>query len=80
MLELCKLDLKLTFESTRALREDVEDQPGTVDDPTLQERFEVALLARRQRMIENDEIGSQRLHRGMNFFRLAAAYEKPWIG
>ena len=45
-----------------------------------QERNLEALLTRRQGMIENDEIGSQRLHRGVDFLRFAAADEKSWIG
>jgi hypothetical protein len=46
MVELGELDLQLAFVTARAQREQVEDQGGAVDDPTLQFAFEVALLTR----------------------------------
>jgi hypothetical protein len=46
VLELRQLDLQLAFVRARALREDVEDQAGAVDDATLQQLLEVALLHR----------------------------------
>jgi hypothetical protein len=48
MLQLRKLHLELTFEAARTLREDVEDEAGAVEHATLEQRFEIALLARRE--------------------------------
>jgi hypothetical protein len=80
MTQLRELDLKLTFEAARALREDIQDQARSIENTALQERFQVALLTRRQRVIENDEIGLRVAHERTDFFRLTRANVKPWIG
>jgi hypothetical protein len=60
VLELGQLDLQLAFVRTRALGEDVEDQAGAVDDAALGELLEVALLHRRERVVDQDQVGSSR--------------------
>src|SRR5690606_40808293 len=49
--DVCSSDLV----ALGALGEDIEDQAGAVDHAHLQATLEVALLRRRERMIENDE-------------------------
>jgi hypothetical protein len=61
VLQLRKLDLQLAFVRARALREDVEDQARAVDDAALGELFEVALLHRRERAVDEDQIRIERL-------------------
>ena len=57
MLELRQLDLELALEAARALREDIEDQPAAIEHAHAAQLLEVALLARRQRMIDQDQLG-----------------------
>ena len=61
VLQLRELDLQLAFVRARALREDVEDQPGAIDDAALGELFEIALLHRRERAVDEDQIRVERL-------------------
>jgi hypothetical protein len=77
---LGELDLELAFEAAGALREDVEDQTGAIENATLQERFQVAFLAGRQRMVENDEIGLLVANESADFFCFARADIQPRIG
>jgi hypothetical protein len=74
--ELRKLDLQLAFMRARALGEDIEDQPGAIDHATLRELLEIALLHRRKRVIDEDQIGVGRLFLFFQFPGLAAADEK----
>ncbi len=60
VLELRQLDLELALRAVRALREDVEDQAGAVDDAAFERALEVALLRPGQRVIEDDEVGAGR--------------------
>jgi hypothetical protein len=73
VLQLRELHLELTFEAARALREDVENEAGAIEHPTLQQCFEIALLARRQRVIEDDQVGALGLHLCTHLLRLTAA-------
>jgi hypothetical protein len=52
----------------RALGEDVEDQAGAVDHAALQRALEVALLAGRSAVIDQDEVSAG---------RVAAAFTLP---
>ena len=80
MPELRQLDLELTFEAACALRKDVENQAGAVQYAALQQRFEIPLLAGRQRMIEQDQVGALALHARANLLGLAAADEQSGVG
>ena len=59
--ELRQLDLQLALARARALGEDVEDQRRPVDDLQAERLGHVALLARRERVVADDEVGRQRL-------------------
>ena len=56
MLELRELDFELAFEAAGALREDIEDQAVAVEHPPLGEPLEVALLARGECVIDEDDV------------------------
>jgi hypothetical protein len=73
VLELRQLDLQLAFVRTRALREDVEDQAGAVDDAALGQLFQIAFLHRTQRAVDQDQIGVEREALRLQLFGLAGA-------
>src|SRR5690606_9156253 len=55
VIELGQFDLQLALMGTSALGEDVENQTGTVKHPALEGALEVALLAGREGVIEDDQ-------------------------
>jgi hypothetical protein len=57
VLQLRQFHLQLAFVASGALREDVENQAGAVDDAATQFLFKVALLGSGQLMIENGNVG-----------------------
>jgi hypothetical protein len=75
VLQLRELDLQLAFEAPGTLREDIEDQPCTVQYPALEFALEVAFLARRQGRREYDQLGLVPCDTGTYFRELAAADE-----
>ena len=56
VVEMRKLDLQRAFLGARALAEDLQDQPGAIQHLGVQFLFEIALLHRRQRMIDDDQL------------------------
>ena len=80
MIQLGQLDLQLPFMGTSALGEDIEDQTGAVDHPTFQLAFEVAFLAGRQDMVEDDQVTLARLDQCTQLLDLARADEKARAG
>ena len=80
MLELRELHLELALEGARALREYVEDEGSPVVDPALDMAFEVALLGRAQRVVEEDDFGLPRRHLGADLVGLAGADEELGVG
>ena len=57
----------------RALAEDFEDKPGAVENLGVPGLFEVALLDRGQRVVDDDDLCLLRLHNGADFLNLARA-------
>lgn len=73
MAQLRQLNLQLTFMGTRPLGEDIQNQPGAIDDAALAQTFQVALLRWRQRVVEQHD-GGLGFSDGLgNFLRLAFA-------
>jgi hypothetical protein len=73
VLQLRELDLQLAFVRARALRENIENEPGAIDDAALGELFEIAFLHRRKRAVDEDQIGVERLPLQGEFLGLAGA-------
>ena len=80
MAQLGQLDLQLALEGAGALGEDVEDQARAVEGAAGEEALEVALLARRQRVIDEDEVGTRGLDGRLDLLGLAAAHEQAGVG
>ncbi|MNV68397.1 hypothetical protein D3C71_1612420 [compost metagenome] len=78
--QLRQFHLQLAFVAARTLGEDIQDQPGTVDHAPLQEPLQVALLPRRQRMVDQDQVGAGSIGRGLDLVQLAAADQDRRIG
>ena len=80
MLQLRQLHLELALVAAGALREDVEDQRVAIEHAPLGELLEIALLAGRERVVDEDHV--RRGARGELFqlARLAAAHEITRIG
>src|SRR5690606_21754074 len=57
VIEVCEFDLQTPFGSRRTLTEYLEDQTGPVDHLALQRFFQIALLDRRQRAVDDDQLG-----------------------
>ena len=70
--QLRQLYLQLAFKAARALGENIQDQSGTIHNPALQERFQIALLTRRQAVIEDHQFGTLRPYRIADFLGLAS--------
>ncbi len=75
MLELGQLDLQFALVAAGALREDVEDQTDAVDNAAVQRLLQVALLRRRQLVVERHNRGPLFAHRGGELGDLAATGE-----
>lgn len=71
MLQLGKLNLNLAFMALGALGENIEDQAGAIKHPRFQHPFEIALLRRRQGVIEDDDVELQIGDGIRNLLRLA---------
>lgn len=65
--------------AARALGEDVQDQTVAVDHAALQRALQIALLARRQRVVEDHHVGAGGAHHGGNLLHLALAGEQRRI-
>ena len=57
VIQMRKLDLQPALLRLRALAENFEDQPGAVEHLRRPGLFEIALLDRAERMIDDDELG-----------------------
>ena len=77
--QLGQFDLEFALERACPLGEDVQDQPGTVDHPTLQQTLQIALLGRREGMVEDHQLGPGGGHQVLQFLGLTGPDEKPRI-
>src|SRR5271155_4373372 len=68
--ELRELHLQLTLEAPGALRKDIQNQAVTVQYSTTSQFLQVAFLAGRQCLIDENQIGAMRLCKGMNLLGL----------
>ena len=80
MLQLRELDFELALEAAGALREDVENQSVAIEHAALDELLEVALLAGRERVIDQNDVGVGLARDGAQLLGLAAAHEETRIG
>jgi hypothetical protein len=71
VIELRQFDLQLAFGALRALRKDIENQAGAVDDPTLQQmRSRLRSWPGDKFVIEDHQVGLVRGNLGRNFLDL----------
>ncbi len=75
VLEMRQLDLQRAFARARAPAEDLEDQPGAIDDLGLECLFQVALLHRRERAIHEHQRDLVGLDASRDLLDLALAEE-----
>ena len=73
MLELRQFDLQLPSWLFGTQREDIEDQRVAVDHPAVEGTLEVSLLARRELVVEDRQVGSVVADRIGDFLHLALA-------
>src|SRR5439155_2827477 len=73
VLELRQFHLQLAVGALRALREDVEDELGAVDDAQARRLGDVPRLRRLQVAIEDDQIGTERHRAHQDFLQFASA-------
>ena len=78
--QLRELHLQLAFVRPRTRAEDVQDQFGPCHHAAFQVGLDVALLRRRQVVIEHDEIGRMRRQERTQFLQFAGADEQARIG
>ena len=80
MLESRELHLELALVTLGALGKDVEDQPSAVDDRTAQRLLEIALLHRRQDVIEYGERTTLLLQSPLDLLDLSGTCEMGGVG
>ncbi|MNO87938.1 hypothetical protein D3C76_793720 [compost metagenome] len=73
MFELGQLHLQLALVGTGALGEDVQDQPGAVQNTAFERALQVTLLAGREGVIEDDQLDLLGADQVVEFLDLAAA-------
>ena len=71
------LDLQHALARRRTVREDLEDQPGAVEDLDLPGLFQIALLHRRHRSVDQHKLDLVLLDPGAQFLDLAGAEQVP---
>jgi hypothetical protein len=76
VVEVRQLDLQPAFGGRSPLAEDLEDQPGSVDDLALELFFEIALLDAGQRAVHDDQLGVLQFALGGDALDLAFAEQR----
>jgi hypothetical protein len=79
VLELRQLHLQLGFAAAGMAREDVEDELGAVDDVEVEDLFQIARLRRRQRVVEDHEVGAVVAAKRPQLVDLALADERAHV-
>ena len=80
VLELGQLDLQLALGRAGVVGEDVQDHRGAVDHRRVDGRLEVALLPRRQLVVDGHEVGVAGLDRLLELGQLALAEVAVGVG
>ena len=75
--ELRELYLQVALVGTGPVREDVQDEFRSGHDPALETLFEIALLGRRQLVVEGDQRGARGRDDGPQFLQFSGADEPP---
>ncbi|MNU85057.1 hypothetical protein D3C71_747940 [compost metagenome] len=78
VIKMRQIDLQRAFLGGGTAAENLEDQASTVDDLGVQFFFEIALLHRRQRMIDDDEAGIPLVEKRLDFLDLAGSHQGRW--
>src|SRR5262249_43033863 len=78
VIEMRKLDLQRAFLGARPLAEDLEDKASTVENLGVQHLLEIALLHRRERMIDDDKLRLRVGDDSRDFVKLAGADQGGW--
>jgi hypothetical protein len=73
---LREFDLQCPFRRPRPSREDIEDQLRPVDHLDPRRVFQVALLRRRQVMVDDQHVGLDRLRQFFQFLDLAESEQR----
>jgi hypothetical protein len=73
MIQLSQLNLQLALVRACPLSKDIEDQPGPIKHTAFERSLEVALLAGRQGVIENDQLDLAIPDKVMQLFDFTAA-------
>ena len=77
--EESQLDLDRTYLGRGVLGEDVEDQRLPVDHVAVEDLLEIALLGRRQRLVEHDNVDVEGGCQGRQLFGFPRTYERSRI-
>jgi len=77
---LRELDLELTFTGSGVAGKNVENKLSPVDYASVHFPFDIALLGRRQIVIEEDEIGGNRGGSAFDFLQFSFADQSGRIG
>ncbi|MCY1302305.1 hypothetical protein D9M68_860730 [compost metagenome] len=75
-----EIDLQRAFFGGGAATENLQNEAGPVDDLGVPFLFEVALLHRRQGMVDDDEASIELNENVADFLDLAAAEQRAWLG
>src|SRR5260221_13802672 len=84
MRELRQLDLQFSLKTSCPLGKDVENQAVTIQNSTVRQFLEIALLTGSQGLIDQHDVGIVGIRAGFDFLRLAGTDEvlriRTWPG
>src|SRR5690606_7785428 len=73
VLKVRQIHLQRAFSGARATTEDLQNNASSIEDLGVQTFFQIALLHRRQRMIDEDQLDFVLRHQFRNLLKLASA-------